>query len=125
MRYWRPPAPAKAELDDLQPLTLEQASIAVANAAVAEDIASRALRYALAAAISSSKHVIDCLKSFLVINAWFSGRLTFEPVVVVENEGEGALAPQTEWSMVDELLRESMRGLEVDIDRLILLGRKM
>lgn len=40
-------------------------------------------------------------------------------------EGEGALAPQTEWSMVDELLRESMRGLEVDIDRLILLGRKM
>lgn len=34
---------------------------------------------------TSSKHVIDCLKSFLVINAWFSGRLTFEPVVVVEN----------------------------------------
>lgn len=27
--------------------------------------------------------------------------------------------------MVDELLRESMRGREVDIGRLILLGRKM
>lgn len=40
-------------------------------------------------------------------------------------EGEGALAPQAEWSMVDELLMESMRGREVDIGRLILLGRKM
>lgn len=28
---------------------------------------------------------MDCLRSFRVISAWFSGRLTFEPVVVVEN----------------------------------------
>lgn len=66
MRYCNPDAPAKGEFDDLQPLTLkisricvgveshylEQASMAEANAAVAEDIASRAFRYALAAAIN-------------------------------------------------------------------------
>lgn len=92
----------------------EHASIADANAAVADDIASSALRYALAAAMScvvsvwvrmlarreedkgtilhrprsrltSSKHIIDARKSLREMSVSESERWTLEPVVVVEN----------------------------------------
>jgi hypothetical protein len=80
---------------------LEHASMACANAAVACDMAKSALRYAFAAAMScmispargsvatqrltSSKQFMLCLRSLRVISMCAAGRLTLDPVVVVEN----------------------------------------